>query len=84
LIGINNRDLNTFSTDLAVTMRLAKRIPGDKVIVSESGIHKRDDVLRLLEAGVHAMLIGESLIRAEQIGPKIEELRGVAPSGHRR
>ena len=45
LIGINNRDLKTFSTDLQVTVRLAKRIPGDKLIVSESGIHKRDDVV---------------------------------------
>jgi indole-3-glycerol phosphate synthase len=74
LIGINNRDLNTFSTDLGVTLRLVKRVPSDKVIVSESGIHKRDDVLRLLEAGVHAMLVGESLIRAQDIGVKIREL----------
>jgi indole-3-glycerol phosphate synthase len=76
LIGINNRDLKTFSTDLGVTLRLAKRIPNDRLIVSESGIHKRDDVTRLLEAGVHAMLVGESLIRADDIGTKIQELRG--------
>jgi indole-3-glycerol phosphate synthase len=76
LIGINNRDLKTFSTDLGVTLRLAKRIPPDKLIVSESGIHKRDDVLRLLEAGVHAMLVGESLIKADDIGVKISELVG--------
>jgi indole-3-glycerol phosphate synthase len=74
LIGINNRDLKTFSTDLSVTERLAKRIPSDKLIVSESGIHKRDDVLRILEAGAHAMLIGESLIRADSITQKILEL----------
>lgn len=74
LIGINNRDLKTFSTDLSVTERLAKRIPSDKLIVSESGIHKRDDVLRILEAGAHAMLIGESLIRADSITQKIREL----------
>jgi indole-3-glycerol phosphate synthase len=74
LIGINNRDLKTFSTDLGVTLRLAKRIPPDKIIVSESGIQKRDDVLRLIEAGVHAMLVGESLIRAQDIGAKIREL----------
>ena len=74
LIGINNRDLKTFSTDLAVTSRLVKRIPSGKVIVSESGIHKRDDVQRLIEAGVHAMLVGEALIRAEDIGAKIKEL----------
>jgi len=76
LVGINNRDLRTFSTDLGVTMRLARRVPADKLIVSESGIHKRGDVERLLEAGVHAMLVGESLIRAEDIGTKIKELLG--------
>ena len=76
LIGINNRDLKTFATDLGVTLRLAKRIPRDRLIVSESGIHKRDDVIKLLEAGVHAMLVGESLIRADNIGAKIRELRG--------
>ena len=58
LIGINNRDLKTFSTDLGVTLRLARRVPPGKIIVSESGIHKRDDVTRLVEAGVHAMLVG--------------------------
>ena len=74
LIGINNRNLKTFSTDLDVTERLAKRIPADKLIVSESGIHKRDDVMRIFEAGAHAMLIGESLLRAESIEGKIQEL----------
>ena len=74
LIGINNRDLKTFSTDLSITERLAKRIPSDKLIVSESGIHKRDDVVRIFEAGAHAMLIGESLLRAKSIEDKIQEL----------
>ncbi|MEY4705591.1 MAG: Indole-3-glycerol phosphate synthase [Nitrospirota bacterium] len=78
LIGINNRDLKTFTTDLGITLRLAKRIPADKLIVSESGIHKREDVLRLVEAGVHAMLVGESLIRADDTAAKIRELMGVA------
>ena len=82
LIGINNRDLKTFSTDLGVTLRLAKRIPSGKVIVSESGIHKRDDVERLAEAGVHAMLVGESLIRAPEIGAKIKELLGIDKDNH--
>jgi indole-3-glycerol phosphate synthase len=76
LIGINNRDLQTFSTDITVTQRLAKRIPPDKLIVSESGIHKRADVERLLEAGVHALLVGESLLRADDVGAKIRELLG--------
>jgi indole-3-glycerol phosphate synthase len=82
LIGINNRDLKTFRTDLAVTLRLAKRIPADKLIVSESGIHQRVDVVRLIEAGIHAMLIGESLIRADDIGEKIRELRGIQAPSH--
>ena len=80
LIGINNRNLKTFSTDLGVTERLAKRIPGDKLIVSESGIHKRDDVVRIKEAGAKAMLIGESLIRADDIGEKIQ---GLLHSSHK-
>jgi len=82
LIGINNRDLKTFTTDLGVTFRLAKRIPADKLIVSESGIHTRDHVKQLIQAGVHAMLIGESLIRAEHTGDKVRELLGVAAKSH--
>ena len=77
MIGINNRDLKTFTTDLNVTFRLAKRIPSEKLIISESGIHKRDDVVKLNEAGIHAMLIGESLIRAENTAEKVRELLGV-------
>ncbi len=80
MIGINNRDLKTFTTDLGVTFRLAKRVPADKLIVSESGIHSRQDVMRLVEGGVHAMLIGESLIKAEHTGDKVRELLGVATS----
>ena len=76
LLGINNRDLKTFSTDLSVTERLAKRIPSDKIIVSESGIHKRDDVIRIHEAGAKAMLVGESIIKADNMGAKIQELLG--------
>ncbi len=74
LVGINNRDLKTFTTDLSVTERLASRVPKDKLIVSESGIHTRADVDRVSNAGARAMLIGESLIRAEEIGVKIKEL----------
>ena len=80
LIGINNRDLKTFHSDLAVTFRLAARIPADKVIVSESGIHTREHVTRLLEANIHAMLIGESLIKADDLKGKMDELRGVGVS----
>lgn len=74
LIGINNRDLKTFTTDLGITARLAKRIPSDKIIVSESGIHKREDVKEILEAGAKVMLVGESLVRADNIGEKIQGL----------
>lgn len=74
LIGINNRDLKTFSTDLSITARLAKRIPADKIIVSESGIHTREHVLEILEAGAKVMLVGESLVRANNIGEKIQSL----------
>lgn len=81
LIGINNRDLKTFSTDLAVTFRLAKRIPAGKVVVSESGIHKREDVQRLTEAGIHAMLVGEALVKAPDIGAKVRELLGTGGAG---
>ena len=76
VIGINNRNLKTFSTDLGVTQRLAKRIPSDRLIVSESGIHQRDDVVHILEAGARAMLVGESLIRSDDMGGKILELLG--------
>ncbi|MDT7041341.1 indole-3-glycerol phosphate synthase TrpC [Candidatus Nitronereus thalassa] len=74
LIGINNRDLKTFTTDLGITAKLAARMPKDKVIVSESGIHKREDVLQILEAGAKVMLVGESLVRADDIGAKIQSL----------
>ena len=76
IIGINNRDLTTFVTSLDVTFRLAKRIPDDKLIVSESGIATRDDVTRVAEAGVRAILVGESLMTAQDIGAKIKELIG--------
>jgi indole-3-glycerol phosphate synthase len=79
LIGINNRDLKTFATDLAVTFRLAKRVPAGKLIVSESGIQKRDDVLRLSEAGVRAVLVGEALLQSDDPGAKVRELLGAEP-----
>ena len=76
LIGINNRDLSTFVTTLDVTLRLAKRVPVDKLIVSESGIFTRDDVKRVAEASVRAILVGEALMTARDVGAKIKELIG--------
>lgn len=76
IIGINNRDLKTFSTDLKISLNLAPHIPADKQIVSESGIHSRSDIEMLMEAGIHAFLIGEAFMRAEDIGEKMREFSG--------
>jgi indole-3-glycerol phosphate synthase len=67
LIGINNRDLKTFITDLAVTEALAEEVPANAVIVTESGIHTPADAARLEAAGARAMLVGESLMRAHDL-----------------
>ncbi len=74
LIGINNRNLRTFVTDLGTTDRLAKLIPGHRMIVAESGINTRDDIVRLKRGGAQAFLIGESLMREGDIGTKLREL----------
>jgi indole-3-glycerol phosphate synthase len=78
LIGVNNRDLRTFVTRLEHTLELAGRLPHGCCLVSESGIRTRDDVLRLQAAGVSAVLVGETLMRAPDIGAKLDELRGLA------
>jgi indole-3-glycerol phosphate synthase len=76
LIGINNRNLHTFDVDLGHTLRLREQIPGDRVVVGESGIRTRGDVERLESAGVHAMLVGESLMANDDIGAAVDELLG--------
>jgi indole-3-glycerol phosphate synthase len=76
-VGINNRDLKTFRTDLSVTEQLRPLIPSDCVVVAESGIHTRADVLRLQRAGAQAILVGESLVLAGDTCAKIHELLGV-------
>ena len=75
LIGINNRDLRTFDVDLEHTIRLRREIPPGKRVVGESGIRHRADVLRLQEAGVDAMLVGETLMAPADIGA-VDELLG--------
>jgi indole-3-glycerol phosphate synthase len=76
LIGINNRDLRTFTTRLEHTLDLTARVPPDCCLVSESGIRTRHDVEALARVGVRAVLVGETLMRAPDIGAKLDELRG--------
>ncbi|MFC0188544.1 indole-3-glycerol phosphate synthase TrpC [Fictibacillus aquaticus] len=78
LIGINNRDLNTFHTDLATTFSLLPHMPEGVLIVSESGIVSSDDVSRLKASGVGAMLVGETLMRSENINSAVSSLYGYA------
>ena len=74
IVGINNRDLRTFVTDLAVTDRLAGMVPPGKLVVSESGISSRDNVDRVGRAGAQAALVGEALVAAEDVAAKLKEL----------
>lgn len=78
ILGVNNRDLSTFTTDLEVTMGLADRVPRNVVLVSESGISTRKQVARLGERGVDAVLVGEALVRAGDPELAARELSGVA------
>ena len=74
IIGINNRDLSTFATDLEVSLRLAPLVPQGRTVISESGIRSRSDIQRLESAGIHAFLVGETLMREKDIGRKMKEL----------
>lgn len=76
LIGVNNRNLHTFQVDLEHTIRMRQRVPDECVLVAESGIKSRDDVVRLQAAGVDAILVGESLTREPQIGAAVDRLLG--------
>lgn len=76
IIGINNRDLKSFKVDLATTFNLIKHIPEGKTIVSESGINTHTDIEELAQAGVNAVLIGESIVTATNPVMKIRELMG--------
>jgi indole-3-glycerol phosphate synthase len=74
LIGINNRSLRTFETRLDTTLSLKNAVPGDRLLVTESGIHTREDVATMRSAGVHAFLVGEAFMRAPDPGAKLREL----------
>lgn len=75
LVGVNNRDLKTFVTDLTVTERLAPRVPASVLLVAESGIAGPADVARLARAGARAFLVGESLMRQPEPGSALRRLR---------
>ncbi len=74
LIGINNRDLHTFKTSLSVTYDLLPHIPEGASVITESGIHVREDVNEMLDHGVYGFLVGESFMRAKEPGEKLREL----------
>ncbi|MCC9607219.1 indole-3-glycerol phosphate synthase TrpC [Blastopirellula sp. JC732] len=76
LIGVNNRDLRNFEIDLNHTVRLRQQIPSEKLLVGESGIFTNDDVQLLANAGVDAILVGESLMRQKDIGAAVKTLLG--------
>ena len=74
LLGINNRNLHTFETSLETTYALAERVPADKVVITESGIHTAADVQGMLDRAIYGFLVGESFMRAPQPGAKLREL----------
>lgn len=74
LMGINNRSLHSFSTDINTSIELSRNIPDDKILITESGINTRDDIEFMQNNGITRFLIGESLMREEDIGQKLREL----------
>ena len=79
LIGINNRDLRSFKTDLAITERLAPRIPKERIVVAESGLSTPADLARLARSGVSTFLIGESLMRQDDVAAATRAILARAP-----
>lgn len=74
LVGINNRDLRSFETRLDVTLGFLDRIPDDRIVVTESGIHTVDDVELMRSSGVHTFLVGEAFMKAPEPGERLREL----------
>ena len=79
LVGVNNRDLRTFETSLEHTLKLRPSIPKDRLVVGESGIRTHDDLLQLGRGGVKAVLVGESLMRQDDIEADTRRLLGKSP-----
>lgn len=78
IIGINNRDLATFSVSLETTFRLRSMIPEGKIIVSESGIKSRSEIVQLFNKGINAILVGETLMKSNNIPATLQEFLGKA------
>ena len=78
LIGVNNRNLKTFEVSLDTTLRLMQQVPADRLLVTESGIRNREDVLHMGAAGVNAFLVGEAFMRAPDPGAALAELFAIA------
>jgi indole-3-glycerol phosphate synthase len=76
LVGINNRNLRTFEVSLDTTLELRKKLPADRLLITESGILEKADVTRMREAGIHAFLVGEAFMRASDPGLALAELFG--------
>ncbi len=77
LLGINNRDLRNFKTDLSTTLRLAEFVEDKQILVAESGIKDKSDVQRMASAGVRSLLIGETLMRSGDVGGTMANLKGI-------
>ncbi|CEK11133.1 indole-3-glycerol phosphate synthase TrpC [Legionella hackeliae] len=77
LMGVNNRSLHSFTTDIGTSIELARSLPADKMLITESGINTREDIRLMLDHGIHCFLIGESLMRSADIGDKLREFLSV-------
>ncbi|MBA2652764.1 MAG: indole-3-glycerol phosphate synthase TrpC [Tatlockia sp.] len=77
LMGVNNRSLHTFVTKIETSLELAEQLPADKILISESGINSRTDIELMQEHEINTFLIGESLMRVEDIGSKLDEFMGL-------
>ncbi|SJZ32122.1 indole-3-glycerol phosphate synthase TrpC [Selenihalanaerobacter shriftii] len=81
IIGINNRNLKNFTTDIKQTLKLKELVPQDRILISESGISNREDIERLITAGIDGVLVGESLMRSDNLEEKVCSLLGKSVDG---